>query len=136
MIYHAGKMYYSLCEIAPAYRYSPEYLRGRIHQKKLMGVKFDGVWHSTKEWLQEYGNSVGEHLNSNRVEGVQAGAREESTERINLDRDSIKQRHESLKWVDASEGRFEDGSRRPYHDLKWNFEPNILITFSREGGGI
>jgi len=136
MIYHAGKMYYSLSEIAPAHLYSPEYLRVRIHQKKLQGVKFDGVWHSTKEWLQEYGNRFGKRVDGLQIESVYTDEGRESTKginRVNLNRGSVERAAEPLERRIMTEDNFADLSHRSYSKFHEDGGPGILITFSREG---
>ncbi len=54
MVIKDGRTYYTLREIAPTTRYSADYLRVRIFQKKLAGIKIGREWYTTKEWLAGY----------------------------------------------------------------------------------
>lgn len=148
MIYHEGKIYYSLNEIAPAHLYSPEYLRVRIYQGKLRGVKFGGVWHSTMGWLREYMNYFGGRVEDNSLEimqtdnpmsgsnssPIEASDVESSLTMINLDSDVASRGNSLLERALMSENNFLDTSGRSYSEPKNSVDPGILITFSREVG--
>ena len=54
MVIRNGKIFSSLREIAPLGPYSADYLRIRILQKKLRGIKIGREWYTTKEWLEAY----------------------------------------------------------------------------------
>ncbi|MBI4059726.1 hypothetical protein HY406_01545, partial [Candidatus Giovannonibacteria bacterium] len=54
MVFAEGKSCYKLSEIASETPYSADYLRIRILQKKLKGVKIRSEWYTSKEWLDEY----------------------------------------------------------------------------------
>ncbi|MBI2055324.1 MAG: S-layer family protein, partial [Candidatus Sungbacteria bacterium] len=54
MILKDDKIYLSLKEIAPRTPYSADYLRVRILQKRLKGIKIGKEWYTTKEWVGEY----------------------------------------------------------------------------------
>ncbi|MDP3727010.1 MAG: hypothetical protein Q8R35_00005, partial [bacterium] len=54
MVVKEGKIYYSLREIAPTSPYSADYLRIRILQGKVQGIKVGREWYTTREWLAEY----------------------------------------------------------------------------------
>ncbi len=54
MVFKDGKTYFKLSEIADQSPYSADYLRIRILQKKLKGVKIGRDWHTTRNWLGEY----------------------------------------------------------------------------------
>lgn len=59
MIVKAGKIYFSLREIAPTSPYSADYLRIRICQKKLKGIKIGREWYTSEEWLADYVSRYG-----------------------------------------------------------------------------
>ncbi len=54
MVVRNGKIFLSLREIEPQSPYSADYLRIRILQKKLRGIKIGREWYTTKEWLETY----------------------------------------------------------------------------------
>src|SRR3989344_4115874 len=54
MVIRGGITFFSLREIAGSSPFSADYLRIRILQKKLRGVKFGREWYTTREWLADY----------------------------------------------------------------------------------
>src|SRR3989344_6712443 len=63
MILKDNKIYLLLKEIAPRTPYSADYLRVRILQKRLQGIKIGREWYTTKEWISEYVANHGVKLN-------------------------------------------------------------------------
>lgn len=54
MIVKDGRIHYKLGRIAEGSPYSADYLRVRILQKKLKGIKVGRVWYTNRDWLNDY----------------------------------------------------------------------------------
>ena len=67
MILRDGQTFFSLNEVTLVNPYTSGYLRIRILQKKLRGIKIDGAWYTTALWFSEY---IEAHADSKRRDSM------------------------------------------------------------------
>lgn len=107
MILKDGKIYYKLGRVAEGSPYSADYLRVRILQKKLKGIKVGREWYTNHDWLNEYiFNFASKHKSARLVSS--AGIRPElQVSSVATPTAPVRHFSDAIKAVEAEIGEFD-----------------------------